>query len=105
MLQAAGTEEVWGSFVEEVLMGERTEASLTEGRVAAGRLETLLEDGAFLGGEELTVDLRAPLDTEVSEVSLGAPPLRDGAVDVSSEVSVAGAFLQGGTAVASFGAV
>lgn len=103
VLQAAGTEEVWESFVEGVLMGERTEASLTEGRVVAGRVEALLEDGAFLGGEELTVDVRTPLDIEVSEVSLGAP-LRDG-VEVSLEVSVAGAFLQDGTAVTSFGAV
>lgn len=93
MLQAEGTEEAWEFFVDE-----RAEASSTEGRVLAGRVGALLEDGAFLGGEELTVD------TEVSEVSLGTP-LRDGVVEVSLEVSVAGAFLQDGPAVASFGAV
>lgn len=92
------------SFAEEVGMGERTEASLREGRVVAGRVEALLEDAAFLGEEELTVDVRTPLDVEVSEVSLGAP-LRDGVVEVSLEVSEAGAFLQDGMFVASFGAV
>lgn len=90
MLQAVDTGEV--SFAEEVGMGERTEASLREGRVVAGRVEALLEDGAFLGEEELTVDVRTPLDAVVSEVSVGAP-LRDGVVVVSLEVSVAGAFL------------
>lgn len=90
--------------MEEVGTGERTEASLREGRVVAGRVEALLEDGTFLGEEELTVDVRTPLDVEVSEVSLGAP-LRDGVVEVSLEVSVAGAFLPDGMVVASFGAV
>jgi hypothetical protein len=82
-----------------VAVGERTEASLREGRVVAGRVEALLEDEAFLGGEDMRT-----LDTEVSEVSLGAPS-RDGAVEVSMGVSVAAAFLQDGIVVASFGAV
>lgn len=85
-------------------MGERTEASLREGRDVAGRVEARLEDGAFLGGGEVTAGVRTPLDIEVSEVSLGAP-LRDGAVEVSPKVSVAGAFLQDGIVVASFRAV
>lgn len=103
VLQATDTGEVWESFAE-VAMGERTEASLREGRDGAGRVEALLEDGAFLGGEELTVGVRTPLDIEVSEVSLGAP-LRDGAVEVSPKVSVAGAFLQEWVVMVSFEAV
>lgn len=106
MLQATNTGEVGESSGEEVMdarMGASLElgVSLSEGRVIAGRVETLLEDGAFLGEGELTVGVRASLGV-VSEVSLGAP-LGDG-VEVSLEVSVAGAFLGDGTAVASFGA-
>lgn len=104
MLQSSDTGEVWESFAEEVAMGERTEASLGEERVVAGRVEALLEDGAFLGGEELTVDVRTPLAIEVSEISLGVP-FSAAAAEVSLEISVAGAFLQDGIAVASFGAV
>lgn len=125
---AASTSFFAGSFSDAcglitvpVLGGE----SLGEG-VIDERMGTSLEDGAFFGAKgELTVGVTTPLEVEVSKVSLGAwdlweneavgislgeigtteeivgVPLGDGAVEVSLEVSVAGAFLEVGTVVTS----
>lgn len=121
MLPVTEAGGVGKSLGEEEVMEERTETSL-EGRLTDGRVEGLLEDGASFGAEgALTVGARPPLEVEVAEVSSGAgalwededvgtslgktgateeiagAPWGDRAVEISLEVSVAGAFLGAGT--------